>query len=287
MSAIRRPSSIDGIKRVAKHISRARAVKHHEALDEAARLAGFQNFKHAQRMLEVAAPQPLAKPRALEDFHTRSRARWSSAVESVNPTSASSVTWTELPQIVAALSPFIGRAANHAHLPSGGGLDYETIGYSRERGCLEFGTGARGFHIAKPRRLILEQIEEAPAESFLLLELAELRRALPDDEDTNARLDGVRAHRRDNEQLVEVDDEYFDYSMWGEGHMGHDEYGDEIPFPESTRIISRWLRGRILFVCKGSLWNGAPATYDGRHNQMSSGAIRGLIERTLARMAAR
>lgn len=164
--------------------------------------------------------------------------------------------------------------------------DYETIEYSHERECLQFGTGHRGFHVVKPRRLILERIEETPAESFLLLELAELRRAMPDEEVANGNGrdedERVRVHRRDHELLVEIDGQYFDYSMWAEGHMGHDEYGDEIPFPEDTRIISRWLRGRILFVCKGSLWNGTPATYDGRHNQMSSTSTRSLIERSRA-----
>ena len=39
-----RPSTIGGIKRLAKQIKKAKSVPHHEALDIAARNAFFENF---------------------------------------------------------------------------------------------------------------------------------------------------------------------------------------------------------------------------------------------------
>lgn len=46
-----RPSSLDGIKRLAKSLKVERGIQHIRALDEAARLAGFQNFRHASKAL--------------------------------------------------------------------------------------------------------------------------------------------------------------------------------------------------------------------------------------------
>ena len=46
-----RPSSIDGIKRLAKSIKVAQGIQHTEALDVAARAAGYQNYRHASNFL--------------------------------------------------------------------------------------------------------------------------------------------------------------------------------------------------------------------------------------------
>lgn len=48
------PSTVDGIKRLAKAIKREQELPHQKALDEAARKAGFQNFVHAKRELSEA-----------------------------------------------------------------------------------------------------------------------------------------------------------------------------------------------------------------------------------------
>lgn len=52
-----RPSSIEGVKRLAKQLKSQQGVDHHLALDAAARQAGFQNFKHAQNALANRAPE--------------------------------------------------------------------------------------------------------------------------------------------------------------------------------------------------------------------------------------
>jgi hypothetical protein len=45
------PSTLDGIKRLAKTIKVERDVRHHQALDAAAQAAGYQNFCHASNVL--------------------------------------------------------------------------------------------------------------------------------------------------------------------------------------------------------------------------------------------
>lgn len=51
-----RPSSLDGIKRLAKSIKGERGIQHIRALDAAAQSAGFQNFRHASNALSKATP---------------------------------------------------------------------------------------------------------------------------------------------------------------------------------------------------------------------------------------
>lgn len=46
-----RPTTLAGIKRVAKFIKQEKSIPHHAALDEAAQKAGFQNLRHAQSVL--------------------------------------------------------------------------------------------------------------------------------------------------------------------------------------------------------------------------------------------
>lgn len=46
-----RPSTVDGIKQLAKKIKRERRTTHTEALDVASRQAGYENFVHARRQL--------------------------------------------------------------------------------------------------------------------------------------------------------------------------------------------------------------------------------------------
>ena len=54
-----RPSTVDGIKSLAKKIKRERNVTHMEALDLASRQAGYENFVHAKRKLATALSQEL------------------------------------------------------------------------------------------------------------------------------------------------------------------------------------------------------------------------------------
>lgn len=50
-----RPSTLDGIKRLAKSLKNERNVQHVRALDDAAKEAGFQNFRHASNVLRTAS----------------------------------------------------------------------------------------------------------------------------------------------------------------------------------------------------------------------------------------
>ena len=56
------PSSLDGIKRLAKSLSTEHGIQHVRALDDAARAAGFQNFRHASNVLRQSAAPTRTRP---------------------------------------------------------------------------------------------------------------------------------------------------------------------------------------------------------------------------------
>jgi len=221
----------------------------------------------------------------LDDFHESSRAAWDAAVASVisGPAAPASIVWHGHEAISQALAPFMGENRNHAHLPTGGGLDFLSVGPSAEPGCLEFMVGDRVVEIMKPRSLTLERIDSA-GNSFLLLELDNLDPSGVYDTDENESdgdNDAEHAELSSEEVLEVAPADYVSRDVWDRGFLDHDETGDEIPIPDDARLAVRWLKGKVLLVAKGSLWNGDPATYDGRHNGMTAAQIRRTIERSL------
>ncbi|CAM0555446.1 hypothetical protein EHLJMEHL_00604 [Vreelandella titanicae] len=57
-----RPSTLDGIKRLAKSLKTERGIQHARALDDAAQAAGFQNFLHASKILRVVPKPEQSRP---------------------------------------------------------------------------------------------------------------------------------------------------------------------------------------------------------------------------------
>lgn len=47
-----RPKTLEGIKSLAKQIKKAFHIPHHDALDQASRQAGYDNYAHAHRKLQ-------------------------------------------------------------------------------------------------------------------------------------------------------------------------------------------------------------------------------------------
>ena len=290
MPADRKPSSLDGIKRLAKSIKAASGVTHAVALNEAARRAGFENYAHARKALtrkkEPAVPTTTRRrgePAGLAAFRERSRAAWTNALNTIDPEESHARTWTSRSAIIAVLEPFVGQNNNHALLPTGGGQDFTSVTRANDAGCIELRVGRSTGYVVKPKRLTMERIESDPGESFLLLELDELPPSgvYARDEDEDKEPDVPQGDRGKEELLELSPGEYVDRSIWDRGFLSYDDDGRERPLPRTARIVVRWFRGQILLVAKGSLWNGDSGTYDGRHNRMSANTIRRIIERSL------
>lgn len=227
----------------------------------------------------------------LQEFHQRARAEWDRAVASITkPGDPPSVVWRRIDDIIDALTPFMGEGRNHAHLPTGGGQDFAAVRHSAEPGCLEFRVGRRTGYVVKPAKLTLERLD-SPGNSFLLLELDELAPSgvyhVESDEDEDAEEINRRRVARGSEEVLELGPgRYEDRSLWDRGFLGYDSGGREQPMPDEARIVVRFFRGSILFVAKGSLWNGSPRTYGGEHVKLGPDLIRATIESALERIEA-
>jgi len=283
--------SIRALKRRAKKLSTLHGYKHAQALDEAAKAAGYHNYKHALNASaasmsggsEATSSAKNGKPDALQRFHDKARRTWSDAVKQVAPGPASTATWRGVPAILKAIGPFIGPEKNHAHFPSGGGHDFRAVRLSTEKGCLEFEVTRGLVYVVKPRSLTLERIDLSIPESFLVLELDDLKPsefyARSDDAEESG--DRVSRRHRMSEMVVDLGGgEYADREVWDRGYLSNE---DE-PLPEDARSVVRFFSGRVMLVTKGSLWNGAARTYDGIHQGMTNGDIRAGIEGAIRRM---
>lgn len=226
----------------------------------------------------------------IEDFHARSRARWFEAIQSIAGHDTSpTVSWTGAGNIVRALLPIMGSNNNHTHLPSGGGLDMQRVRLAlHEPGCLEFFPCDADdvVYLMKPKRLTLEFIDYAPAESLFHLELDELEQsdayAKPDDDEDDGEVKTGRRKRLQEEVVEIAPRQYVSRAGWDE-----DRLPDGGPLPKGSRLVVRFFGGAAMPVAKGSLWNGAASTYEGRHSNMTPEHIRRVIENTLARRSDR
>jgi hypothetical protein len=285
-----------GIKRLAKRLKAPDQIQHSKALDVAARHAGFSNFIDAKRRLETASAAHGAasssnktkeKPVSLSNFHHSCGVQWDRAVASVaGKASASSRVWTSRADIIDVLEPFMGENRNHAHLPTGGGMDFLSVRRASEAGCIEFRVGRRTGYIVKPKRLTMEIIPSL-GNSFLRLDLDELEpsgvyHVEADEDEEHEEINRYRRERGSEELLELAPGEYEDRSLWVRGFLGYDRHGEEIPMPDSARIVVRFFRGSILFVAKGSHWNGNSRTYDGEHDKLSIKQIRQIVEHWVA-----
>ena len=208
-----------------------------------------------------------------EEFRTK----WVDAIHSAAGASPGPTpVWHGPDEIVAALTPFLG-TVNHLHFPDGGGHDLKDVALGSEPGTLEFIITDRSAYLGKPSTMTLEYIAAVPAESFLIIEFE----SLDPSGVYEASQDEQRPRR--GEELVELSlGDYVGRGVWDAGHLGYDDDGREVPLPEGARLLHRMFGGRLMLVTKGSLWNGAPQTYDGRHDRMSNQEIRQLIERSIA-----
>jgi hypothetical protein len=197
-------------------------------------------------------------------YRHENRTKWISAIDAVMRPAPVSATWTGIKTIVEVLQPFATSGCNHVLLPRGGGMDIQSASPSWEPGCIELNISARAAYVMRPKQLVLQHFPEDPLQSFLLLELS----ALPPSgvyEDT----------ARESEEVVELgQDEYAERQHWDSGTLGTDENGEDLPLPAHARRVVRWFEGKMMVLAKGCIWNGVPATYDGRHSVKSAEQIR-------------
>lgn len=203
-----------------------------------------------------------------QEYQQRLDVIWRRAIENAfgaSPPQARS--WTDPYDCADVLRHFM--AGNYSFLPPNGHLPLRGVGVHEDARRLLFDLSETGLLETLPRSLRFEYIEEAPIESFLLLELRDMEPT------------GIYESVSTNEQVARIDDEDYDYSIIERGVWHYDEDGCEVPVPDDAKTVLRLLSGKLLIVSKGSMWNHTNETWDGRHNRMTSDEIRALIERSL------
>jgi len=208
-----------------------------------------------------------------DDFRIEAGRRWGAAItQAFGANPPDSATWHRRGGMRAVLVPFMGLNLGRAFLPGGGGADFLSVDDAGEEGCLFCAVDDRVGEVFRPGRLQFEYFPDEPAQSFLFLDLERL----PD-------IERVGDTATEGERIVEIaPGKYTDQAAWAEGMIGFDEQGVGIPLPEQSRLVTRWLKGKILIVCKASVWNDIDAASDGRHEAMTAERIRAAIARTLS-----
>ncbi len=179
-------------------------------------------------------------------------------------------TWSNAEDIVAVLSIFMGSGENHTLLPDSGGMDLISVGLASEPGCIAFTAQSKAIYLVRPRRLTFDNFPADPAQSFFILELADLERTrVYEDEDVS---EIVRAKRQ--EEVIELTP--------GGGYQPRHVWDDDEPLPSTARRVCRFLAGSFMVTNKASHWNDLPATYSGTHDKIGRVKVRELIERMIS-----
>ncbi len=201
-------------------------------------------------------------------FEIENARRWDEALKATFPKGIPlSAGWTDPREMVRILSPFCGPAINHTMLPRSGGMDILKVSYDAGKRLIELWPSKKSPYVARPQQLEFRHVASSPVDSFFLL--------------TNAPLEPSGVYKglaEKYEEIVELPDgQQMDRSHWDSGCIGYTENGEEIPLPDKSRLICRYLDGKFLMVAKASRWNRTNATYDGRHNKLSADEIQKLL----------
>lgn len=166
------------------------------------------------------------------------------------------------------LSPFLAED-NIAFWPYGGYFSLREAGLAAEHGCIELRNRMSGSLIVRPRQLNVACIERDPSQSFLLLELEELRPLCGEH------------HIPYNSEIIWLS---------SSGHYYCDRPLDidieDYQLP-SSRIVTRYFGGNILIVSPCSMLNGVRRADDGSFTYFSTLEIQTIIESVLSRVRSR
>jgi serine/threonine-protein kinase len=176
--------------------------------------------------------------------------------------------WQDLNDIVNALNEACKyKNLNHLIFPESGGLDLIKAQISIEPECIELEfDGSIG--IVKPKRLIFESFKEDTQWNYFRME--------------TDRMDSIAPYTPKEafkESVVEIKlGIYTDIDC----HIYNDFNGGELP--DSSRIITRFLRGDFVLFQKTSIYNKMPVTYSGLHNKCSTDDFRIIIEKLIEKI---
>lgn len=162
--------------------------------------------------------------------------------------------WTDIDSIIHVLNIIsITGQLSHMLFPDGGGIDLEKVSKSSKLGYIQINN-----YILKPKKLLMEIIENDPLWNYFLLEIDNI--GSENEEDFFALLPNGE----------EVLSDGIIYGVY--------DYQSGKKLPNGYQLVTQINKGKILFVLKTGCYNHITATYDGRHNLCSDEQFRYYIK---------
>lgn len=206
-----------------------------------------------------------------DNFDDRNGHEWREVAERIFPPgSPTRAQWEDRRQICDVLNAAASSSSlNHMFYPTGGGMTLLGANLAPEPGMIELKTDDRMYEVCCPERLLFESYAGKPEWNYFRLELKSVYPALDGE---------ARGYLENSEELTEVQPGvYAPLDVWFE-----DEINGE-PLTDSARRVTRFSGGSFVIFSTSSIYNRVPATYDARHNRMSSEEFRAYIHRSADR----
>jgi hypothetical protein len=207
--------------------------------------------------------------KANEDYQTRNKLQWIDIQKEFFPSNIPNrVVWEKAETIVNILKKLaLTEDLCHVFIPTGGGSDLIGAYLSYEENCIELDFGHT--LICKPRRLVFESFDNDEEWNYFRLECDKL-------ETSSYYQDSLdRETLTELKPLLYTDANCYEYNDFDGKRM-----------PKNARLVDR-----ILYECsfvifrKTSTYNKVPATYDARHNKMTTDRFRSYIEDAVKALA--
>jgi len=203
-----------------------------------------------------------------DDFDDRNGHEWREVAERIFPFGAPArAQWEDKRQICDILNAAAStKSLNHMFYPTGGGMTLLGASLAPEAGMIELRIGERSCEICCPDRLLFESYAGKPEWNYFRLELKKIYPALDS---------GATEYLDASEELTEVrPGVYAPLEAWFENEINGE------PLTEKARRITRFSGGSFVIFSTSSVYNRVSATYDARHNRMSTEEFRAYIHRS-------
>ncbi len=199
------------------------------------------------------------------DYQTRNKLQWKDVQKKLFPSGTPTRAIWEQRDIIIDIMQQLSETddLNHMFLPTGGGMNLLGARCSYEEGCIELDVGMA--IILKPKRLVFESFNFEEEWNYFRLETSRLSPSGYYDEVT------IREALTELEPLIYTDFMCFEFN---------DYNGQDLP--RGARQIDRML-AEVSFVIfqNSSMYSNIAATYDARHNKMTTDEFRTYIGNTV------
>ena len=213
-----------------------------------------------------------------EEFRKNNLKEWDKMLNQLfNSHIPENFVWNNMNEIIEKVN-FISQDSNLTYtlFPGGGGFDLCGAGTSVEPGCIElyFDEGEQGVSIVKPDRLIFQSFSEPFKFAYFRLEIKEL-------EPSKVYSDRPGS----DEELIEISPgEYADMNPSNANYYLHKKTGNEIPLPNTARVVSRHFSGSFVLFAKASPCKDILNADEERFSKMSADTFRENIAEGIAEL---